>query len=272
MQALKLYAVFFQIGLFTFGGGYAMLPLLERECVNKYHWCTRDELLDIFAIGQCTPGVIAVNTATFLGRKQGGFLGAVAATLGVVSPSLIIICIIAALLQNFMDVPAVQHALTGIRVAVTALIFSMTIKLIKTNWKKPIDYIIGILAFLVVGIFGANPAIVVVVAGLTGLFYYGRFAGAQGKEAVATAAEEASSAESVSTEGAVTAPPAEAAEKATHNAPEREENVATITSTDSATSEDPSSVIPEEKPQKSASVTTAEAEEETKEKERDTHA
>ncbi len=175
-EVLNLYWVFFRIGLFTFGGGYAMLPLLERECVDKYHWCTKEELLDIFAIGQCTPGVIAVNTATFLGRKQGGFLGSVFATFGIVSPSLIIISLIAALLQNFADIPTVQHALAGVRVAVTALIITMTIKLIRSSWKNPVDIIIGIVAFVVVGIFGANPAIVVVGSGLVGLFYYGRFA------------------------------------------------------------------------------------------------
>lgn len=175
-EVLHLYWVFFQIGLFTFGGGYAMLPLLERECVDKYHWCTKDELLDIFAIGQCTPGVIAVNTATFLGRKQGGFLGSAFATFGIVSPSLIIISLIAALLQNFADIPTVQHALAGVRVAVTALIITMTIKLIRSNWKTPLDIIIGVVAFVVVGVFGANPAIVVVGSGLVGLFYYGRFA------------------------------------------------------------------------------------------------
>ncbi len=175
-EVLNLYWVFFRIGLFTFGGGYAMLPLLERECVDKYHWCTKEELLDIFAIGQCTPGVIAVNTATFLGRKQGGFLGSAFATFGIVSPSLIIISLIAALLQNFADIPTVQHALAGVRVAVTALIITMTIKLIRSSWKNPVDIIIGIVAFVVVGIFGANPAIVVVGSGLVGLFYYGRFA------------------------------------------------------------------------------------------------
>jgi chromate transporter len=193
-EALTLYRVFFQIGLFTFGGGYAMLPLLERECVDKYHWCTKDELLDIFAIGQCTPGVIAVNTATFLGRKQGGFLGSAFATFGIVSPSLIIISLIAALLQNFADIPNVQHALAGVRVAVTALIITMTIKLIRSNWKKPLDVIIGVVAFIVVGIFGANPAIVVVGSGLVGLFYYGRFAKEKVSLAETTGAPEAAEA------------------------------------------------------------------------------
>ncbi len=231
-EALTLYRVFFQIGLFTFGGGYAMLPLLERECVDKYHWCTKDELLDIFAIGQCTPGVIAVNTATFLGRKQGGFLGSAFATFGIVSPSLIIISLIAALLQNFADIPNVQHALAGVRVAVTALIITMTIKLIRSNWKRPLDVIIGVVAFIVVGVFGANPAIVVVGSGLVGLFYYGRFAKEKVSLAETTGAPEATAAtkDAETTEATETAEAPEATESAdttetpeATNSPEKED-------------------------------------------------
>ena len=115
---LDLFCAFFRIGLFTFGGGYAMLPLLQREIVEKKKWATEEEMLDYFAVGQCTPGVIAVNTATFVGFKEKKLSGAIFATLGIVSPSLVIITVIAALLSNFAHIAAVQNAFAGIRVAV----------------------------------------------------------------------------------------------------------------------------------------------------------
>ena len=114
----ELYRSFFTIGALTFGGGYAMLPMLERELVEKHHWVTQEEILNYFAIGQCTPGIIAVNTATFVGYKRRKVVGGIVTTLGVISPSLIIITVIAALLSNFMDILWVQHAFAGIRVAV----------------------------------------------------------------------------------------------------------------------------------------------------------
>ena len=111
---LDLFLTFAKIGVCTFGGGYAMLPILQREVVEKKGWATEEELTDYFAIGQCTPGIIAVNTATFIGQKYKGILGGVLATLGVVFPSLIIITLIAAFLQNFASYPVVAHALAGI--------------------------------------------------------------------------------------------------------------------------------------------------------------
>ena len=131
---LDLFCAFFRIGLFTFGGGYAMLPLLQREIVEKKHWATEEELLDYFAVGQCTPGIIAVNTATFVGFKEKKLSGAIFATLGVVSPSLVIITVIAALLSNFAHIAAVQNAFAGIRVAVCVLILNSIVKL----WKKSV--------------------------------------------------------------------------------------------------------------------------------------
>lgn len=130
---LDLFATFFRIGLFTFGGGYAMLPMLESEVVNKKHWATYDELMDYFAVGQCTPGVIAVNTATFIGFNQKKVPGALVATAGVVAPSLIIIMLIASVLTNFAEIPAVQHALSGIRIAVCVLIFKAVLKMMKSG-------------------------------------------------------------------------------------------------------------------------------------------
>ncbi len=171
--ALKMYVTFFQIGLFTFGGGYAMLPMLEKECVDKHGWTTKEELLDIFALAQCTPGIIAVNTATFLGKKQGGILGAIGATLGVISPSIIIISLIAALLQNFADLEPVQHALAGVRAGVTALIFASVYKMAKGALKNALSFVIAIVSFLLVALFGTSPVAIVIAAALTGYLFFG---------------------------------------------------------------------------------------------------
>ncbi|MBQ3131295.1 MAG: chromate transporter [Clostridia bacterium] len=165
----ELFAAFFRIGLFTFGGGYAMLPMLERECVDKYGWTDREELLDYFAIGQCTPGVIAVNTATFVGTKERGVIGAAAATAGVVCPSLIIILIIAMLLENFAHIPAVQHAFGGIRVAVAALIANAVIKLISKNVTSPLAIILCIGAFAAITFLSLSPVLVVFIAAIAGI-------------------------------------------------------------------------------------------------------
>ncbi len=161
---MNLFTSFFRIGLFTFGGGYAMLPMLERECVENHSWATRDELLDYFAIAQCTPGVIAVNTATFIGCKEKGSLGAAIATLGVICPSIIIILIIAAIL------PAVGYAFNGIRVAVAVLILNAVIKLIRSNLKQPVSILICVLAFAA-SLFSLSPVVIVLSAGAVGIAY-----------------------------------------------------------------------------------------------------
>ena len=123
-KLIQLYVSWFKMGLFTFGGGYAMLPMIQKEVIEKYHWATEDEVMDYYAIGQCTPGVIAVNTSTFIGYYQAGIPGAIAATLGVVTPSIIIISVIAGLITNFSSLAIVQHALNGIRVAVCMLMIN----------------------------------------------------------------------------------------------------------------------------------------------------
>ena len=145
-----LFLAFARIGALTFGGGYAMLPMLERECVDRYKWATREELLDYFAIGQCTPGVIAVNTATFVGSRIRGFLGAAVATAGVVAPSIVIIVIIAALLSNFAHIEAVQNAFAGIRVAVAALIVNAVIRIARQNIKNWLGIALCVFAFVIV--------------------------------------------------------------------------------------------------------------------------
>ena len=124
-----LFGLFFKMGAVTFGGGYAMLPILERELVDNRDWVTKDELLDYYAIGQSTPGIIAVNVATFVGYKRRGVSGAIAATAGIVSPSLIIIMILATFISNFAEITWVQKALKGINVVVGALLVQSVISM-----------------------------------------------------------------------------------------------------------------------------------------------
>ena len=164
-----LYFTFFKIGLFTFGGGYAMLPLIQREVIEKKHWASEEEVLDYYAIGQCTPGVIAVNTATFIGYYKKGVIGGIVATLGVISPSLIIITVIAGVIRNFSEIANVQHALMGIKVAVCMLMFNA----IKKLWKNSIKNIAGIVIFVValgLSLFTSiSTVILVVLAGVSGI-------------------------------------------------------------------------------------------------------
>lgn len=167
---LDLFCAFFRIGLFTFGGGYAMLPLLQREIVEKKHWATEEELLDYFAVGQCTPGIIAVNTATFVGFKEKKLSGAIFATLGIVSPSLVIITVIAALLSNFAHIAAVQNAFAGIRVAVCVLILNSIVKL----WKKSVVDKLTFVVFLAVFVgsvllSSVSPVAFIVAAAVLGI-------------------------------------------------------------------------------------------------------
>lgn len=183
---LDLFLTFARVGVCTFGGGYAMLPLLQREIVEKKGWATEEELTDYFAIGQCTPGVIAVNTATFVGQKHRGISGGVCATLGLVFPSIVIIMVIAAFIQNFAHLAVVKHAFAGVRACVCALVLSSVLKLAKKSLvDKPTVIIFGVvLVFAVVGNFvtfdtaarwGAvlnfllSPVVLVVAAGVAGL-------------------------------------------------------------------------------------------------------
>lgn len=146
-----------------------MLPILQREMVQKRHWVTDEELADYYAIGQCTPGIIAVNTATFVGVKLKGTLGGIVATLGVVFPSLVIITVIAAFLRNFADLPVVAHAFAGIRACVCVLIFNAVLKLKKSSVIDLPTTVIFLLTFLLSALWGVSPAIIVLVAGVVGL-------------------------------------------------------------------------------------------------------
>ena len=166
---MDLFLTFSKVGLFTFGGGYAMLPILQREIVEKKKWVTNEELSDYFAIGQCTPGIIAVNTATFAGSRQKGIAGGIIATLGVVFPSIVIITIIAASLSQFSDNPYVAHAFAGIRACVCILILNAVLKLRKTSIIDLPSAIIFCVVFLISVIWGFSPAILVIISGIAGL-------------------------------------------------------------------------------------------------------
>lgn len=172
-ELFDLFWTFCKIGALTFGGGYAMLPLIQREIVENKKWSTEKEILDYYAVGQCTPGVIAVNTATFIGYKLRGIIGGIVATLGVIFPSIVIILIIAAFLQNFADLAIVQSAFAGIRVAVVALIITTVVKLIKSSIKDYLGVIIAIIAFVVSAFIGLSPVYVVIAAALTGFISKG---------------------------------------------------------------------------------------------------
>ncbi len=168
---LQLYVSWFKMGLFTFGGGYAMLPMIQKEVIEKYHWATEDEIMDYYAIGQCTPGIIAVNTATFVGYYQKGVIGGIVATLGVISPSFIIIGLIAGLITNFSDLAVVQHALNGIRVAVCMLMINAVLKLGKGSLKDKPGYIIFAVALIASMFTNISTVILVVLAGIAGVFF-----------------------------------------------------------------------------------------------------
>ena len=172
-ELFDLFWTFCKIGALTFGGGYAMLPLIQREIVENKKWSTEKEILDYYAVGQCTPGVIAVNTATFIGYKLRGIIGGIVATIGVIFPSIVIILIIATFLQNFADLAIVQSAFAGIRVAVVALIITTVVKLIKSSIKDYLGVIIAIIAFIISAFIGLSPVYVVIAAALTGFISKG---------------------------------------------------------------------------------------------------
>ena len=166
---LQLYLTFARIGVMTFGGGMAMLPILQREIVRDRHWATDEEMLDYYAIGQCTPGIIAINTATFIGYKQKGVLGGVCATLGMVTPSLIIITIIATFLKNFAEVPLVRNAFAGIQVCVVVLILNATIKLVKKAVIDKRTTVIFVLVMLASLCLSLSPVVFVLIAAFAGI-------------------------------------------------------------------------------------------------------
>ena len=176
-ELLELYWAYLKIGCVNFGGGYAMLPLLERELATKRGWTTLEELRDYFAIGQCTPGVIALNVSTFVGQKRKGVAGAIAAMLGFLTGPIAIILILAAFLRNFAELEAVQHAFAGIRVCVCVLIVQAVLRLWKKSVVDPFTlalYLVILALFSVSSFTSLLPvkipaAVLVILAGLAGL-------------------------------------------------------------------------------------------------------
>ncbi len=165
----RLFSVFFRIGAFTFGGGYAMIPLIQHETVEKNGWISDDDILEIVAIAESTPGPIAINTATFVGYKTCGVLGSAAATFGVVLPSFVIISVIARLLSEFSDIKAVKYAFNGIRAGVLALVFKALYTMFKKSKKNLLAYIVMASAFVVTAFFGVNVLWVVIACAIFGI-------------------------------------------------------------------------------------------------------
>ena len=185
-QLLELYWTFVKIGCVTFGGGYAMLPILERELVDKRGWTTMDDLRDYFSIGQCTPGIIALNVSTFIGEKRGGVRGALAATVGFLTGPIVIILLIAMFLTNFATLPLVQHAFAGIRVCVCVLILQAVLRLWKKSVVDPFTLGLYIAVFALNALSGVLPvkipaAVLVILSGAVGVFAANRKNRAAGK-------------------------------------------------------------------------------------------
>ena len=168
-ELFSLFITFAKIGVMTFGGGYAMLPILQREVVDNKKWATEEEIMDYFAIGQCTPGVIAVNTATFIGQKRKGILGGIFATLGVVFPSLVIISALAGVIEAFSHIELVSHAFAGIRVCVCVLIINAVVKLFKKAVVDIKTLVIFLLVILGSAFTGLSPVIFVLISAVLGI-------------------------------------------------------------------------------------------------------
>lgn len=169
---LKLYAAFFRIGGLTFGGGLTMLPMLKYELVEKNGWVTEDELLDYYAVGQCTPGIIAVNVATFVGFRKKGVIGAIFSTLGMISPSLIIVSILALFLEQFLSNQTVAHAVEGIKLVVCALMLNTVVTMAKKTMLGALCYALGAVAFLLALFTPVPTVLIVIVAGILGVILY----------------------------------------------------------------------------------------------------
>ena len=174
---LDLFLTFAKIGLFTFGGGYAMIALIENNCVEKKQWITHDEMMNITVIAESTPGPIAINCATYVGYKQKGFVGALAATIGMILPSFCIIFVISKFLDHFLEIPWIANAFRGIKIAVGILILDAAIKMLQKMQKKPMPRVImlcGFAAMLLINIFSVriSSIILMLTAGLISLIIY----------------------------------------------------------------------------------------------------
>ncbi len=169
---IELFISFFKVGAFSFGGGYAMLPLLEKEVIKTHGWMTPTEFVDIFAISEMTPGPIAVNSATFLGYKMAGILGSIVATLAVIMPSFIVVSLLFASLVKFKNSPYVDWIFKGIRPIVLGLILAAGITVAQTSLGSIKSILIGILLFYLVTFKDFNPIWGIVLAGTLGIIFY----------------------------------------------------------------------------------------------------
>ncbi len=168
---LELFLTFLKIGAFTFGGGYAMIPLIKREVVETKKWITEEEMLDVIAVAESTPGPLAINSATFVGSHLGGIFGALCATLGVVLPSFLIILAIFFTLNQVEHLAVVQYAFMGIRVGVVALIFTAFLSVFKKVKKEVFSYLLIVAAFAAVAIFKVSAVLVLIGCALTGCIW-----------------------------------------------------------------------------------------------------
>ncbi|MGM0500125.1 MAG: chromate transporter [Bacillota bacterium] len=168
-KILKIFFIFFKIGSFTFGGGYAMLPIIKRELVDNLNWIKEKDIYNYYAIGQSTPGIIAVNTATMTGYSLAGVKGALAATTGFIMPSLIIITFIASFFKRFQEINTFQHAFAAIQIAVVALIIDIVIKMWQKSDKSKVSLLIFLLAFLLLVVFKLSPVFVILGSAAAGI-------------------------------------------------------------------------------------------------------
>ena len=166
---VKLFITFLKIGAFTFGGGYAMIPLIQRETIERHHWIDDQDLLDMLAIAESTPGVIAVNSATFVGYRVAGFWGALFATIGVILPSFFIILLLAGVIQQFKELQYVNYAFVGVRAGVAVLILNAVLKLSKQCPKNIFTLLVAAVAFVLVAFFSANVILVIVFSAIAGV-------------------------------------------------------------------------------------------------------
>jgi chromate transporter len=171
-ECLELLWSFIVIGATTFGGGYAIVPVLEREIIKKRGWLTMDEVLDFYTIAQITPGVIAVNIATFVGCRRKGAIGGVIATAGLILPGVSLMLVVSIFVKHFAEYPIVQHALAGIRLGVCALILDTTIKLFKGFFRDYKAIIVCIIAFVLSAVFSVSPVLIITGAGIAGFLFF----------------------------------------------------------------------------------------------------
>jgi len=171
-EYLELLWAFIVIGATTFGGGYAIVPVLERELIKKRGWITMDEVLDFYTIAQITPGIIAVNVATFVGCKRKGFFGGAIATVGLILPGVSLMMLVSLFVKHFAEYPLVQRALAGIRLAVCALILDTSIKLFKGFFKNYRAIIISVIAFVLSAVFSVSPVYIILGAGFAGFLLF----------------------------------------------------------------------------------------------------